>query len=69
MTDYIPVMINGIFTGLGVICGQWLWQAYIYPKFVKRAEEKLRIKKEQKEKTWEKQEEKETEAETSQKKN
>ena len=29
MTDYIAIMLNGLFTGFGVILANWLWAEYL----------------------------------------
>ena len=45
MTAYIETMIGGIFTGIGVICGQYLWTEYIHRLIIKKAEKKIRGEK------------------------
>jgi len=52
MTDYIPIMINGIFVGIGVAIGTTIAELWIRPH-LQKIREKTKINKIEKEKTWE----------------
>lgn len=36
LTGYIEIMINGICTGIGVVCGQYIWNTHVYPRIKKK---------------------------------
>lgn len=35
MTDYIGIIINAMFTGIGVALGNWIWNMYLENKVKK----------------------------------